>query len=127
MTQPLDPPLIDVARKAIAALFQAYCNATRMPLTLVSEVVSDDRAFVSRYHRSDLRISSYDRVVGRFSALWPAHVAWPRSVPRPPPLEVPPELMSKLSTREIRYSRALPPPSRWTADIPPPASANPET
>ena len=110
-------------------LFDEFVRITGIPTTLLSEIVSDDRAFVSRYQRSNMTFATYDRVAGRFSAIWPITAAWPADVPRPEPIEIPTELRDQLFRWQLRRMHlprrvAMNADAEWPSDIPMPVRPN---
>lgn len=131
METAFDRTSLEAARDNLARLFEKFAAATAVPMTLISEVVSDDKAFVSRYGKTSFSFATYDRVAGRFSAIWPAGTDWPAGVPRPEPEIVPIDLLAKLTARLERQASpsvpALPGNASWPADIPAPRRSTPET
>ncbi len=127
MRTPFSKSSLQTARDNIATLFDAFCRVSRMPPTITSEVVSGDVAFIYRYRRSNFSFETYDRVAGRFSALWPQDAAWPTGVPRPAPAEVPADLRAKFDARKALIPKhdtvpMLPGNAAWPDDIPAPGS-----
>lgn len=102
---------LETARERIGALFAAYCKSTGLPITIVSEIVSDDRAFVSRYKSDRLNFATYDRIAGRFSEIWPEGRPWPDAIPRPAPIKLPEQHRKGLDTRLAKLAEARLPPS----------------
>lgn len=94
-----DPTSLELARDRIASIFDGFVAATGIPITAASEILSGDKAFVSRYKRSNISFGTYDMVAGRASALWPAAAAWPEGVPRPAPGDVPEPLRAEAQRR----------------------------
>lgn len=118
---------LQIARNNLKRLFDGYSVASNIPVTVVSEIVADDRAFVYRIGRSSLSFSTFDRVVGRFSWLWPADVAWPAEVPRIAPEKPSEKALRKLRERQEKQGAAsdtptLPGDAAWPDDIPKPGS-----
>ena len=116
---------LQTARDSLKGLFEGYSVAANIPVTVVSEIVADDRAFVYRIGRSSLSFSTFDRVVGRFSWLWPADVAWPAGVPRVAPERPSEKALRKLRERQEKQGAAsetptLPGDAAWPDDIPAP-------
>lgn len=107
--QKFDKTSLETARENLSTLFNEFSADTSIPVANVSDIVADDRAFVYRMKRSGLSFAMYDRVVGRFSALWPAGLDWPAAVPRPKPEETPPKARAKLKERqEIAARKTIP-------------------
>lgn len=98
-TTNFDPTSLAVARERIAAIFDGFVAATGIPITAASEILSGDRAFVSRYKRTNITFGTYDLFAGRASALWPDAAAWPEGVPRPAPGDVPANLRDAAERR----------------------------
>lgn len=94
-----DQTSLQVAYARIGTLLDAFVAATGIPITPSSAILAGDKAFVSRYRKSNLTFGTYDMVVGRASALWPEGAAWPADVPRPEPAPVPPELRAEFDRR----------------------------
>jgi len=122
---------LEVARHNLDALFAAYSEATGIGVAYVSEFVADDRAFVYRYNRKPINFTSYDRVVGRFSELWPKGTDWPADVPRSAPEALPKKALDLLNARKARQAAkaaakvpALPGDADWPDDIPQPPNPN---
>lgn len=122
-------PTLEVARENLARLFEAFATATGIAQAVASEIVADDRAFVYRAQRKPINFTTYDHVVGRFSAIWPAGADWPAPVPRLAPEALPPkaaarlaEATAKVAERALRNSQAaqLPGGAPWPSDIPQP-------
>lgn len=128
-----DKTALETARERIAALFDAYSDATGFPITFVSELAAGDRAFASRYKRKGMSFATYDMVAGRLSALWPEDAQWPESVPRPKPDEVPAAALAMLAERARKdeaganaVKATWPKGAPWPADIPRPDHMNRE-
>lgn len=116
---------LQIAREHLKVLFDGYSVAANIPVTVVSEIVADDRAFVYRVGKSSLSFSTFDRVVGRFSWLWPSDVAWPAGVPHVAPEKPSEKALRKLRERQEKQGAAtdtptLPGDAAWPSDIPAP-------
>lgn len=115
------------ARDNLKRLFESYSVAANIPVTVVSEIVADDRAFVYRIGKSSLSFSTFDRAVGRFSWLWPTDVAWPEGIPRLAPEKPSEKALRKLRERQEKQGAAtdtptLPGDAAWPEDIPAPGN-----
>lgn len=127
-TRDFDPTSLEVARKRIDTLFDAFVAATGIPITPASEILAGDKAFVSRYKRTNITFGTYDMVAGRASSLWPEGAEWPQDVPRPSPSEVPPDAKAEFDRRRETVSAAanatpeLPGGAEWPNDIPQPGA-----
>jgi hypothetical protein len=122
-----DKTSLEAARESLKALFSAYSKVTGIPVTAVSEIVADDRAFVYRVGKSSLSFSTYDRVVGRFSWIWPDAQAWPEGVARFAPIKPSDKAIAKIRDREEKQAAANTPPTlpgnaAWPSDIPAPGA-----
>lgn len=117
---------LETARANLRVLFDAYVAATGFPVPFASELVADDRAFVYRFKRTGLNFQTYDRVVARFSWLWPKATAWPQDVPRIAPAKPSDKALSKLREREQQAAAnstpTLPGDAEWPSDIPKPGA-----
>ena len=116
---------LQIARDNLKRLFDGFSVATNIPVSVVSEIVADDRAFVYRIGRSSLSFSTFDRVVGRFSWLWPEETTWPDNVPRIAPEKPSEKGLRKLRERQKKQAAAsdtptLPGDAAWPDDIPEP-------
>ena len=90
-------------------LFSALSEHTRIPPTRLAVAIADDRAFLGRLARGgNFTFDTYDKIVQRFSAVWPATVPWPEQVPRQAPAEGMEEHAEEVGRRA------------WPADIPVP-------
>ena len=76
-----------------------------MPPSALGRIVKNDANWVSDYRNRDIRVSTYDTVLARVSAIWPAHLAWPEDVPRPKPAEIEPVAAAQAAER---FSKAQP-------------------
>lgn len=123
-----DKHSLDAARASLRSLFDAYSAETGIPTTAIAEVVADDRAFASRFRRANLTFATFDRVVARFSWLWPKGAQWPAGVPRYAPIRPTEKAIAKLREREQKQAAAnqstptLPGDAAWPHDIPKPGA-----
>lgn len=71
--------------EAILQVANAYATHTGRKLSTVGVYLVNDGKFLDRLakgHSCTLRTA--DRVMSWFSDNWPADLAWPRDIPRPP-------------------------------------------
>ncbi len=79
----LEPQLI----QNLLIVAEAYSGATGVSLTTIGKLLAQDGGFFKRAQRNSIRIRTYDEVMGRLSAVWPASLSWPQHVTRPAPIE----------------------------------------
>ena len=96
---PSSRPTLTVAREHIAMLFEVFARATGAPQTAVARLARGDPKFGRIFETTDFGFKSYDVVNSRLSALWPAGVPWPESVPRQEPADVEPEAIAEVKAR----------------------------
>lgn len=100
MEQTFARPAIETARSHIAALFDAYLEATGLPLTFVARMaVNGDAKFAKTYPTANFSFGTYDAINSRLSAVWPIGAPWPLGVPRQAPAEIEPEVLDELNAR----------------------------
>lgn len=108
----------------IESLFFGYRAATGCAPTTTARIIVGDPAFVSRYKKTDMRISTYDQFVGRMSGIWPDNAPWPDGVPRQSSIPLLPAgaalLAARLGATASLAAETTPPPD-WPNDIPFPA------
>lgn len=63
----------------------AYRAATGCTQTRLDEIVSGYRTFSQSMDRADMRAGTYDKIMSRFSAIWPDDAEWPAGIDRPEP------------------------------------------
>jgi hypothetical protein len=96
-----DPRFEPLLRNNLLTLARQYGDATGYALgTVGSLLVGDAKLFLRlEDETAGFTVASYDRAVGRFSAVWPDKIPWPDGIPRPEPI-------TKLdTTRRGRASR----------------------
>lgn len=104
---PFAPNALDVARDRLTALFDAYRSYTGFSPTFVGKLaVNGDPKFAKSYPSANFSFGTYDTVVSRFSAIWPADLPWPESVPRQAPATIDPETLADLHARLARVGKA---------------------
>lgn len=109
----------------------AYRAATGCTQTRLDEIVSGYRTFSQSMDRADMRAGTYDKIMSRFSAIWPDGVEWPAGIDRREPavLDAPTlKLVSDATKPSVRLVGGIhpewPPDKPWPSDIPKPAAAN---
>lgn len=98
------PTLAETARLNIEAVSRAIMDHTGLPMTFVSKLCRSDSAFLMRLPDTTMNIATYDVVMGRMSAVFPADADWPDLVPRPAPVEVPADLLAELEAKLLRIN-----------------------
>lgn len=109
----------------------AYRAATGCTQTRLDEIVSGYRTFSQSMDRADMRDGTYDKIMSRFSAIWPDDAEWPAGIDRPEPAALD-ETTLKLVSEAIRpmaksfsgIHPEWPPDKPWPSDIPKPSAAN---
>lgn len=93
----------------------AYSEGTNLGLgTVCRRMLGSDRFFARVKSGASFTVRVYDEAMMRFSEQWPEGHAWPDGVPRPSPASSPGEPPAASS-----------PAGNCSADVPPPASAEP--
>lgn len=69
-------------RQNLETLFAAYSEATGLPVTKVSKLISGYRSYFVDMRTHDFCVGTYDRIVGRFSSVWPHDIPWPEDIRR---------------------------------------------
>lgn len=100
------PTLIETARANIVAVASAFVAATGLSETFVARVMRNDGAFIRRLPETTMNIRTYDEIMGKMSAIWPAGAAWPCDVPRPAPVAVSAEERAEVDARIAKQARA---------------------
>lgn len=88
MTQnaPTYQPYLRLFRCHTEALFAALMKHTGMTKSGVGLIVGGQRQYLTEMLKRDgFRVSSHDRALENFSAIWPPDLPWPDGVPRPDP------------------------------------------
>lgn len=75
-------PLARASRENLNALAAAVQAATGWSLKTIAPRVGLHSSFFDTLDR-DFGVSTYDKTVERFSAIWPVNAKWPRGVDRP--------------------------------------------
>lgn len=75
-------PLARDARSNLDALASALREATGWSVKTIAPRVGLHSSFFDVPDR-DFSVSTYDKTVARFAAIWPQNAKWPRGVERP--------------------------------------------
>lgn len=80
------------AQAALRALFDTLSARSGIPVSALSIIVANDRAFYVRLAKDDWNqlVGGVDLVAGRFATIWPANLDWPVDTPRPAPASLHP-------------------------------------
>ena len=108
----------------------AYRLATGCPQTSLNEIVSGYRTFTQTVDRVDMRAGTYDKLMSRFSAIWPNGVAWPEGVERPEPAVLDAQTIKLMNDTRRAVSGIhpeWPADEQWPSDIPKPVAATKAT
>jgi hypothetical protein len=94
---------LSIARSHLSVLFDAYRAFTGLAPTYVGALArGGDPKFYRSYLEQDFGFRSYDTVVSRFSAVWPADLPWPADVPRQAPAAIDRGTLDELTARLAR-------------------------
>ena len=96
------PPLAVTARENIRAVVNALMTETGLTETFLSGFSSGASAFLKRLPETSMNIRTYDAVMGRLSAAFPADLIWPVGVPRPVPAELDDQARQELEAMIVR-------------------------
>ena len=105
MDQTNPSPLLDVTRRHLAMLTDAYTRHTGARDYAVGKIVRSDAKWAQSFRTLNFRVGSYDAAVQAFSAVWPDDLPWPESVPRQAP--------ARLSEDQSAALRAYVDASHW--------------
>lgn len=114
---------LDLFRTNIRVTMDAYRKATGCTQTKLDEIVSGYRTFSQTIDRVDMRAGTYDKIMSRFSAIWPEGVAWPAGVERPEPATLDAQTLKLVSENRKPVSGIHPEwpvGEAWPLDIPQP-------
>ncbi len=106
----------DKFRSDFETLFNSYVAHTGARKTDLSECVAGYPTFYNHAPRSDISGGKFDSIVARFSAIWPADLAWPDGIERPEPSKD-----ADIVVPQARARPAISPLSDWPEDKPWPA------
>lgn len=81
------PTRLSQMRAQLAEILDIYRGVTGTSPTFSAFVALGDKKFYRNLHVTDFRVGSFDKALGRLSAVWPEGVAWPAHIPRPEPIE----------------------------------------
>lgn len=86
-------------RAELDIVFASYRKATGFSATFCTTVACGDPKFFRSFREKDFRVGTFDKVMGRMSAVWPEGWAWPEGVARPAPIEPGPEIREEIAAR----------------------------
>jgi len=79
-------PYLETFRADTEALFKALMRHTGMTKSAIGVIVGGARQYLDGVRGNDgFRVSTHDRALENFSAVWPPDLPWPEGVPRPDP------------------------------------------
>lgn len=110
---------LSLFRKNLSVLSTAFASAANIAPSTLGRYLARDPKFFDSCQTKDIRVGTYDFIVGRFSALWPSYLPWPDGIDRPAPSPIEPETLDwflpKLNRNDPTTERL---PTGWPKDQP---------
>lgn len=101
-TTTYDPQMLSQMRANLAKVFESYREATGFSATFCTEVACGDPKFYRSYQEKDFRVGTYDKVLGRLSAVWPDGAQWPDGIGRPEPIDPGESIRAEIAARNSK-------------------------
>lgn len=117
-------------RTHLITLSKTFVEETGFAVSTASALVTNDaNFFASIAGNRVVREKAYNRVMARFSALWPLGIEWPVGIPRPEPADVTEKEKARIAAFLDRRPSDIHPEwprnEAWPADIPKPIASQP--
>lgn len=93
------PTRLEQMRSELEEILNAYRDVTGTSATFSTFVALGDKKFYRNLHVTDFRVGSFDKALGRLSAVWPDGVEWPAHIPRPAPIEPGEKVREEIAAR----------------------------
>ena len=89
-------------------LVEAFVAHTGVPQSAILLPTGGNTQYLRQIERHSVGVGKHDRFLENMSALWPAGLAWPSDIPRPPATKASPDQLTKEAreTLAARIARA---------------------